>query len=235
MGEHADNHLKFELHESVAEILPLWKTDITQLIFPERPHPGLNAYPSRPALMAHLLIHAASAMAYRAVRLLHLHDISLLAAQMTESDWQEVINYRTPEGVGPWWALPLLELLARYYTNVVPQAVVDALAGQCRWLLRRVVRRRSLSDVSLSYPWIDAFPGIEWSRSPAEALEYIAKRVRPDKEMIKLRRIAVDTQVAIGLGEWGRLSQARRMLRWVVSRPARDDTMHAVRTVLAQP
>jgi len=56
MGEHAQNYLKIELHQRIAEILPLRARDVTQSVYPRSPHPGLNAYPSRAALLIHLLI-----------------------------------------------------------------------------------------------------------------------------------------------------------------------------------
>jgi len=128
MGEHAGNYLKIELHQRVAEILPLRISDVTDRILPRHPHPGLNAYPSKAALLIHLLIHAASSMAYRALRLLHLNDIALLCACMSESDWDELLHYGRVKG-GPWWALPPLQLTARYYEMAIPTEVLRALAA----------------------------------------------------------------------------------------------------------
>jgi hypothetical protein len=233
IGEHAQNYLKIELHERIAERLPLRTTDVTGSVFPRRPRPGLNAYPSSAALMIHLLIHAASAMAYRALRLLHLHDIALVSSQMSSSDWDELLQHRQTER-GPWWALPPLQLTARYYDSAVPKQVVAALSNQCPWALRRLARHQSLSDVSLSYLWIEAFPGIVWSRSVAEMMEYVSSRIRPDKDMLDQRRVLVETKVADSQSDWARMSQGRRMLRWVRSRQARADTMHAVRSALAR-
>jgi hypothetical protein len=234
LGEHAQNYLKIELHQRVAEILPLRITDVTDHIRPHRPHPGLNAYPSKAALIIHLLIHAASAMAYRSLRLLHLHDIALLASRMSDSDWGELLEHGQNAG-GPWWALPPLQLTARYYDTAVPKDVLGALANHCQWTLRRATRHQSLSDVSHSYPWIEAFPGIGWCRSVAEMLELIASRIRPGEDMLRLRKLMVETEVTVAQTDWGRLSQGQRMLRWVVSRQPRADTLHAVRNALAQP
>src|SRR6185437_15912947 len=107
IGEHEQNYLKIELHTRIAEILPLRITDVTDSVYPRTPHAGLNVYPSTAALMTHLLIHAAGAMAYRALRLLHLHDIALVAARMTGSDWDELAK-RDGTAHKPWWALPPL-------------------------------------------------------------------------------------------------------------------------------
>jgi AcrR family transcriptional regulator len=233
IGEHADNYLKIELHTRIAEILPLRITDVTDAVYPRMPHPGLNAYPSKAALMTHLLIHAAGAMAYRALRLLHLHDIALVCAHMTAQDWDEL----TEPGAKtrrPWWALPPLQLTARYYPRAVPTAVLEAISEHCPWTLRQFVRHQSLSDVSLSYPWIEAFPGIGWSRSAAEILEYVRRRIAPDQETLRLRRLRVATDLAASEIQWCRLSQRQRLLRWMTSRPLRAETLYPVRMALAQ-
>jgi hypothetical protein len=232
MGEHTDNYLKVELHARIAEKLPLHITDVTDSVYPRTPHPGLNPYPSNAALMIHLLIHAAGSMASRSLRLVHLHDIALVSARMAGSDWDELakqgqnMNRR-------WWALPPLQLTARYYPDAVPTDVLAALSKHCPWTLR-LVRHRRLSDVSLSYPWVEAFPGIAWSRSCAEIVEYIGGRLWPDKEARRLRDMRLETELATSETQWGRLSQRQRMLRWLTSRPLRVETLHAVRMALAQ-
>jgi hypothetical protein len=233
MGEHTDNYLKVELHARIAEKLPLRITDVTDSVYPRTPHPGLNAYPSNAALMIHLLIHAAGSMASRSLRLLHLHDIALVSSRMADSDWDDLVK-RGQNMNRRWWALPPLQLTARYYPDAVPTDVLAALSKDCPWTLRQAVRHRRLSDVSMSYPWVEAFPGIVWSRSCAEIVEYIGGRIWPDKEMRRLRAKLVETEVAASATQWGRLSQRRRILRWLTSRPLRVGTLHAVRMALAQ-
>ncbi len=234
LGEHSDNYLKIELHTRIAEILPLRITDVTDCVFPRTPHPGLNAYPSKAALLIHLLIHASGAMAYRALRLLNLHDIALLSSQMAGPDWEELI--RQGQGAKPlWWALPPLQLTARYYPDAVPTDVLAALAARCPWALRQLSRHRQLSDVSLSYPWIEAFPGIGWSRSFAEIVEYIGGRLWPNKEMRRQRNLRVETDFVASQTQWCGLSQRQRVVRWLASRPLRVETLHAVRLALAPP
>lgn len=235
LGEHADNYLKVEVHTGIGEALPLRVAHVTELIFPAAPVAGLNPYPSRAALMAHLLLHAAGSMTIRALRLMHLHDIALLSAAMTGEDWDTLLGWSTApageRGRGHWWALPPLELAARYYPGAIPARVLDRLS--CSWLLRQVTRRRSLSDVSPSYLWVDAFPGIEWSRSTAEMVRYAANRIRPSPQMLALRRSWLESEGAGAQSQWQHLSQGRRILRWVISKPARDQTLHVVRAALA--
>jgi hypothetical protein len=234
VGEHAQNYLKIELHQRIAEILPLRITDITRNVVPSRPHPGLNAYPSNAALLMHLLIHAAGAMAYRALRLLHLHDIALVCAHMSASDWNELLA-PGQDRAALWWALPPLRLTARYYNTAVPNDILAALTEHCQWTLRQVTRRQSLSDVSLSYPWIEAFPGIGWCRSLAEVLELIYSRIRPGEKTLQLRKIEVQTQVPAAHSAWASLSQGQRVWRWLLSKQTRAQTLHAVRTALTGP
>jgi hypothetical protein len=234
LGEHAKNYIKIELHQRLAEILPLRITEVTQTVLASRTHPGLNPYPSKAALIAHLLIHAASSMAYRSLRLLHLHDIALVSSRMSASDWNELLALgRDPDGL--WWALPPVRLTARYYTASIPKDVQAALTEHCQWTVQRLTGRQSLSDVSLSYPWIEAFPGIGWCRSLAEVMELIYSRIRPGEETLSLRKVEAETQVSAATSDWSSLSQGRRMLRWLLSKQTRAQTLHAVRTALTAP
>ncbi|HEX5419992.1 MAG TPA: nucleotidyltransferase family protein [Gammaproteobacteria bacterium] len=233
LGEHADNYMKIELHERIGEGLPLNIEDVSDFVFPSRPRPGLNPYPSPASLMVHLLLHAAGAMMFRALRLLHLHDLALLSSHMTDEDWDEVLAYRESRG-GLRWAFLPLNMTAHYYTSAVPAPVLAALREDCSRLPRLVGARRTLSDVSLSYLWIPAFPGIEWSQSPLEMGRYVMRRIRPNRELLEVRRQLARTQVAAWSSSWSGLSQGRRILRWATSRQARPDTMHSVHLMLTE-
>jgi hypothetical protein len=233
LGEHSNNGVKIELHERICEKLPLRITDVSEHVFPAQPQPGLNAYPSKASLMIHLLLHAAGSMAFQSLRLLHLHDLARLSSQMTEEDWDAVL--RGGEGGDPpWWAFPPLKLASRYFVFKIPAGVLSALAEECPYLLERTSRHRTLCDVSYSHLWVDAFPGMEWSHSMREVLGYIASRVRPRANHIAFRAHTAKSQTwAIG-SRWTGLSQSRRILQWVTSRPTRPVTMHAIRAALAR-
>jgi hypothetical protein len=233
LGEHAKNNLKVELHERICEKLPWRLTDATQFMFPLRPRPGLNAYPSNASLMRHLLLHAAGSMAFQGLRILQLHDIALLAARMSESDWNEIAG-ASSRGVRMWWAFPPLELMSRYYQSRVPTRVLAALHNDCSYFLRALATRKSLVDVSYSYLWVKAFPGIEWSQTIPELLAFAASRVRPETKHMAFRERVAKTEAWAKQGQWSSLSQGRRILRWMTSRPTRPVTMHAVRAALAQ-
>jgi len=233
LGEHSNNDLKIELHERICERLPWRITDVSEVIFPGLRHAGLNAYPSKAALLTHLLLHAAGSMAYKSLRFLNLEDLARLSSAMASEDWNEFLKARRNPG-GLWWAFPPLRLASRYFPTKIPGGVLAATADDCPYLLERASRHRSLYDVSLSYPWVNAFPGIEWAQSLREMLGYTASRVWPSREHIASRAIAAKSEAWASDGQWPRLSQVRRILRWLTSSPVRPTTMHGVSAALAE-
>jgi hypothetical protein len=237
LGEHPSRALKIELHTRICEKLPWHITDISRDIFPACAQPGLNAYPSLAALMAHLLLHAAGGMVTRSLRLVHLHDLALLAARMDAAAWARLLVVRTgpTRQEGPWWALPPLRLAARYYPCVLPEPVFHELSSWCHWPLRLACHGQRLTDVSLSRLWIDAFPGLAWSRSTGELLAYLHGRIRPDEATLLERSHVRATADWAGYNPWCRMSQRRRMLSWVLRHPTRPAALHTVLVALGRP
>lgn len=233
LGEHRDTPINIELHTRIQERLPVSAIDITGRIYPQEPAPGLNPYPSNGALMNHLLLHAAGNLCNRSLRLLHLNDIALLSARMPASDWNVLWDQHAPDP--PWWALPPLHLVARYYRNAVPEAVFTRLERDCPPLLRAMSRRQTLTQVSCSELWLHALPGIEWSRSVREAGRYVRNRVRPSEEAIKERADMVRTQLWLQGQSWVRQSQGRRILTLLTHQVPRMDTLYVVRAALGVP
>jgi hypothetical protein len=233
LGEHSNNIIKIDLHERICERLPWLITDATEFIFPPRAQAGLNAYPTTSSLMHHLLLHAAGSMTIRALRLLQLNDLAQLSSRMTNLDWEQLLASRE-RGPGLWWALPPLRMVSRYYPRKIPARVIAALAEDCPYVLKRITANRTLYDVSYSYPWVDAFPGIEWVQSIREMMGYAVARIRPNSGHVELRKkVAVCEAWAAG-NQWSNLSQTRRILHWLISRPTRSMTMHAIDAALAQ-
>jgi hypothetical protein len=183
--------------------------------------------------MRHLLLHAAGSMAFQGLRILQLHDIALLAARMSEADWNEITGAGAVTG-GSWWAYPPLELMSRYYETSVPATVIAALKETCPPVLRTLGARKTLIDVSYSYLWVKAFPGIEWSRSLPEVLSYAASRVRPNAQHMTHRKYVAANQAWAKRSDWSGLSQGRRILRWLSSRQTRPSTMHAITAAFSQ-
>jgi hypothetical protein len=75
---------------------------------------------------------------------------------------------------------------------------------------------------------------MEWSQSLREALGYAASRVRPSAKHMAFRAQTTQSETWASRVQWSRLSQSRRILQWITSRPTRPVTMHAVRAALAQ-
>lgn len=230
-GEHVANPLKVELHSRIAEALPVARVDITRQVFPARVTPGLNDYPSQAALMLHLLLHAAGNIRARALRQIQLHDIALLAPRLGADGWAGLLA--TARSRGPWWALPPLVLTTRYYPGVIPAEVLAATRRGCPRLLVRAARRHALSDVSWSRFRIQAFPGIEWSTTPLEAARFAMSRLWPTAEALAALRFTAETQSWAKEIPWYGQSHLTRIVRWLVSRPPRVQTLYSVRAALA--
>ena len=233
LGEGGANDVKIELHGRITENLPVETVDISDLVLPHSPHPGINRYPSIAALMTHLVFHAAGGMSARSLRLLHLHDLARLAARMTQSDWQEWLGAGASRPRHFWWAFPPLLLASRYF-SCIPSRVLQTAERWCPPALVRTCRAQRLSDVSLSQLWIEAFPGIEWAPSLRAKLQYALKRIVPGHEMIVARTKISGYEPWRSKSDWSTLSQSRRMVRWLTSRPARIETLSAVKAALAQ-
>lgn len=232
LGEHRDTPVNIELHTRIQERLPVSVVDITDSIRPRHPQPGINPYPSLGALMAHLLLHAAGNICNRTVRLIHLNDISLLAARMLRSDWHALWG---SAGTAPWWALPPLQLVSRYYRNAVPEVLLYELEFDCNAWLRSASRHHTLTSTSCSELWIHAWPGLEWVRSPAEFGRYVSQRVRPSREAKRERTDMLRTQLWLQDTGWVRSHPLRRIVTWLTRPVPRMDTMYVVRAALAPP
>ncbi len=232
LGEHANNDIIIELHTRICERLPLHITDVTEAVLPRRLPLGLNGYPSRAALLTHLLLHAAGDMAMKSMRLIQLHDLALVGRRMSEADWEELLRWSS-SGRRLWWALPPLRLALLYYPLSIPSFALRALQSDCPWILRHKAQRLLLSDVSGSHLWVDAFPGIEWARSIREMLSYVASRVRPSAAQLAARAASAVTQDWAANSQWATLSQGRRIARWLASRQVRPMTLHVLRAALA--
>lgn len=228
LGEHRDTPINIELHARIRERLPVSVVDITDRILSRQAKPGFNPYPSRSALLAHLLLHAAGNICGRSLRLMHLHDIALLARSMPAEEWVFLWN-----AGACWWALPPLRMVARYYRDAIPDAVLATLARDCPPLLRMVSRRQALTDVSCSALWLHAFPGLEWSRNVGDAARYVTGRIKPSAEKKRERADMVRTQLWLHDGDWVTATQRRRILTWLARRVPRMDTMFVARMALA--
>lgn len=227
IGEHVDNPIKIELHTAIAEMLPIERCDLSDIVLPRTEVPGLSFYGSKSALMAHLLLHAAGAVAMHSMRGIHLYDVARLSRVMTASDWDDVAALTVADKL--WWCLPVVALAQRYFPGSIPRLVVEHAERACAWPLRAGCVRRALTDVSLSDLRIRAFPGIEWSRSPVDAWRCVSARLWPSRETLILRKQYGKFQSLGAESPWVRSSQLARMARWATGGAVRVETMASVR------
>src|SRR5690606_23985661 len=82
---------------------------------------------------------------------------------------------------------------------------------------------------SISQPHIHAFPGVEWSRSIAEAVRYMRARVLPGAGVVEIRRAYGGQQSLDVDAPWVRMSQLQRIVSWLGGRRTRVDTLACVR------
>jgi hypothetical protein len=234
LGERADNPIKIDLHSRIVERLPLREHDFTDLLVPERLEPGLTGYRSRAALLLHILAHTAGAMVHRGARLLQLVDIMRLASRMASTDWEELLRAHG-SARRLWWAAAPLILSRRYLPVALPEAVLDGLSGDCPRPLRRVARRRTLTDFSYSHPRIDPAPGMVWARTATDLGRYLASRVRPSPAQRAQFEVIARTEPWASQPRWYAQAHWRRILEWATSPATRIETMQPVRAALALP
>ena len=232
LGEHADNPIRIELHTRIREPLPIREVDITSYLLTREMHAGLNAYPCDAALMMHLLLHTAGSMRSRALRQVQLHDIARLAARFSAADWEQLRTARLDGGL--WWVAPPLILTARYYAGVIPHSLLAQVERKCPWLLTRLSRRHGLMALSWSNVRIAAFPGIEWSRTPREALRFAHSRIWPSREALHDLEVYSKQNPRTAAIPWYGISHGARIVRWIFSRPPRVQSMLSIRAALEQ-
>jgi hypothetical protein len=169
-------------------------------------------------------------MRAHALRQIQLHDIAMVAALFYDQDWATLLERRDGEAV--WWLFPPLALTARYYPEHIPVEVLRAARAACPSILRIAAARQSLTDVSWSNLRIHAFPGIAWSRTPLEALRFVRTRVAPSRHSLAELELARRAQPQLNRVPWYALPHRARILRWLVSRPPRVQTIASVRAAL---
>jgi hypothetical protein len=172
-------------------------------------------------------------MKSHALRHVQLHDIALLLGGLSGADWAALLEAARAGEL--WWTFPPLAMTLRYYDCRVPPALLHDIRRICPAILRRVSDRQQLTDVSWSNPWISAVPGIAWSRSPIEALRYAWSRAVPDRDTLEEVRTALEIQPQLRVVPWYQVSQSKRILRWLVSRPPRVHTITSVAAALLGP
>lgn len=228
LGEHRDAPINIEVHSRVSERLPVELVDITHGLRPAPGVMGLRDYPSLGALMAHLLLHAAGNLCNRTLRLIHVHDLALLSARMSATDWEVCLAIAGE----PWWMVPPLLMLDRYYPQALPRAVLVSMQRHCPPLLRHAARGPALTRHSSSDLWLRALPGLPWLRDWRSLGTYAWQRVRPNQEARQERADMLRTQTWLQEQPWVSRGTVRRLLTWATRPVPRADTMYLLQGAL---
>lgn len=228
-GEHEGNPIKIELHQAIAEPLPLRKIDITAGLMAPDAGPGLNPYSSPAALMRHLLLHTAGNLCSRSVRLIQLHDLVALGARLSASDWARALAPAS-DGHPAWWAVPPLQLAQRLFPGQLPAVPAPVLTA-CPRSLRRASARQGLVDLSLSHLGIPLLPGIAWAHSPAEILGLAWRRLHPEEQSVTAQ--IVRRQHSLASSAWTRRSPWLKALSFLRGAPPRAQTLYSLHRALA--
>jgi len=227
LGEVAGCPVRIEVHERVAERLPATRVDITAGLWPLAASGGLCGYVSRVALLRHLLLHTAGNMSTRWLRAMQLLDLARVTAGFDDDDWRELVDV-SGEASAPWWAYPPLRLMQRVLGADVPEWLLSLTRRRCPRALAWQSEHRSVADFSGSHLWVGALPALAWSRTPVEMIRYAHARLCPGATQLVHLAERVRRQPWGSEGAWYTHSQGARLRRWLISRPARPQVLHAV-------
>jgi len=140
-GEHPDNPRSLDLHTRLYEQFWSIHYDLNDRAWSDSSPGALLGQPARlmrPALLLHhLAIHTSCDMIARRVRLLHLHDIALVVAEVDPDGWEAIVTHARSRREERF-VYPALAMTSRYYP-AVPEPVLDALRpGVPRALLQHL-------------------------------------------------------------------------------------------------
>jgi len=182
-GEHPDNPRSVELHVHVAEQFWGIRYDLTRETWAgSAPGAllGAEAQVLQPAaLLHHLAVHASSDTIARRLRLLHLHDIALVAVRVDRAGWDQIVRAaqaRCEERL----VYPALLLTSRYYA-VIPAGVLATLRigvppALLRYLDESALDRLSFCNTAATTP----AEKLCWFRPGRERIGAIRHMVLPD-------------------------------------------------------
>jgi hypothetical protein len=131
-GEHPANPRSLDLHTRLGEQFWGLRYDLTSAAWDASAIDtllGVETWLQSPAaLLYHLAVHASSDTIARRVRLLHLHDIAVVARSLDADDWQQILAWEH-EQREPRLIYPALAFTNRYYPGI-PALVLRELRTQ---------------------------------------------------------------------------------------------------------
>jgi hypothetical protein len=183
-GEHPDNPRSLDLHTRLEEQFWGIRYDLTADAWAKSEPGRLLGATARllrpPMLLHHLAVHATSDTIARRVRLLHLHDIALVAAEVDQAGWRWIVDgarARREER----FVYPSLLLTSRYYP-VVPDDVLAALRPGLPPALLRYLDASAIDRLSFCNSAPSTFAEkLCWYRPGRERLAAVRHMALPDR------------------------------------------------------
>lgn len=225
-GEHPANPRSLDLHTELFEGFWGIRYDLSDQVWASA-EPGRllgHAALGMPArvLLQHLVAHAVSDMIARRVRLLHLHDIALVAARVDQRGWEQLVSaaqVRREER----YVYPALQLASRYFAGV-PEQVLAALRPGVPAALRAVLDQHGIDQFSYCNSAPTSFAEkLAWYRPGRERLAAIRHMALPDPGEVATwyPRLARPLLLPIGYACYG-----VQMLNWGVRRALGKPRLH---------
>jgi hypothetical protein len=225
-GEHPDNPRSLDLHTRLAEQFWSIRYDQTDEAWAGSEPAELLGQPAvlmRPAtLLHHLAAHATCDTIARRLRLLHLHDIALVAGRVDRAGWEHIVacaQARREER----FVYPALMIAARYYPVVPPDVLAELRRGVPPDLLR-YLDRSELDRLS----FCNAAPTtlgekLCWYRPGRERLAALRHMALPDRGEIAIwyPRLARPALLPLAYARYG-----AQMVGWGVRRALRRKRIH---------
>jgi hypothetical protein len=216
-GEHPDNPLKIEVHESVGESLPVRRVDITGTCASRLASGGCMPIATRPNCCATCCCTRASNMRAHALRQVQLHDIALLAPRLGPGAWDKLLDSR---GTG--------RLLVDVSAPGSLPCATTRVAPPCRSRLRarlpaRVADGRAARNADRRVVVEPAHPRISGHllvALTARGAALCAAEIPARQTASRNYDVKVDAQPALYQVPWYGLGPRQRILRWVCLAPA---------------
>jgi hypothetical protein len=225
-GEHPGNPRSLDVHTRLAEQFWSIRYDQTAEAWAWSEPGELQGHPAQimraEALLHHLAAHATCDTIARRLRLLHLHDIALVARRVDRAGWDAIVasaQARHEER----FVYPALALAARYYP-AVPQDVLSTLRRGVPSDLLRYLDGSDLDRLS----FCNATPTtlgekLCWYRPGRERLAALRHMALPDRGEIAIwyPRLARPALLPLAYARYG-----GQMLGWGVRRALRGKRLN---------
>lgn len=225
-GEHPANPRSLDLHTQLAEAFWGIRYDLSEPVWAGA-QPGRllgHAALDMPTLvlLQHLVAHAVSDMIARRVRLLHLHDIALVAARVDRRGWEQLVEAAQSRREQRY-LYPALQLASRQF-GAVPADVLAALRPGVPPSLRDMLDQHDIDQFSYCNSAPTSFrEKLAWYRPGRERLVAIRHMALPDPGEVATwyPRLARPLLLPLGYACYG-----AQMLGWGLRRALGKPRLH---------